>query len=79
MKSLNGIYIPPFDPTDYVPKEKRMGNMSIRSIKQLAAGSTPQEFERMCDSGLSTVDDLGRDLHGRELYDQFSSYCREET
>lgn len=78
MKKTSGIFVPPYEPGDYMPKEKRLGHMSTRSVIQLAQGSTPEQFSQMCASGLSTVDDLGRDIRGAELYEEFSMYCREE-
>lgn len=75
--SNKGYTVPPYDPTDYVPKAKSMGHMSTRSIKQLASGNTAAEFQRLCDAGLSTVDDMGRELHGQAVYDEFSNYCKE--
>lgn len=76
MKSYNGVYIPEADPSDF-PKDKQWGHMSTRSVKQLAEGSTLEQFERMCLSGLSTVDDYGRELRGMDLFEEFKSYVPE--
>lgn len=79
MQRKSGIFVPPYEPGDYVPKDKRMGHMSTRSVIQLASGIDAEQFRRMCDSGLSTVDDLGREISGNQLYQEFSMYCREES